>query len=153
MSIEKELEFNVLNRISLLYSQKTDNTGLLGLESMYNTLTPTQKRHMCSAYCYNDTRYEFCNFCPDESKLRSNPNNVSSNPEPGFFSQFQKLSPNAQSNNTHTDNVIYNQNDIVPYNSSEQTPIKEVQINNMKYKLYAPYIILKGEEPVNEDNN
>lgn len=140
MSIEKELEFNVLNRISLLYNQKTDNTGILNVDDMFGGLTPEQKRHMCAGYCYNNMDYEFCALCPDKSKNKKTPELVSSNKEPGYYKQFTKLT----SDDT-TDKIIYNNNDLVPYENTTLQPTKTFTQNGKTYKIYAPYIVLKGE--------
>ena len=147
MSIEKEIEFNILNKISMLYNQKTDNTGILGLDEMFNTLTPTQKRHMCAGYCYNYSDYEFCALCPEKSKMRSTPLNVSSNTEPGYVQQFNKLTTDST-----TDSINYNKSDLLPYNvnnnitqNNDFEPVKIIEQNGKKYKLYAPYIVIKGE--------
>lgn len=150
-SIDKELEFNILNRISLLYNQKTDNTGIHGLDDMFNTLTPTQKRHMCAGYCYNNAEYEFCSLCPSSSKSRSTPLLVSGNTEPGYAQQFNtKLS----SDTPTTDTINYNKTDLIPFNINDDMtatinnnyePIKVIEQNGKKYNLYAPYIVIKEQ--------
>ena len=140
MSISDELRFNMLNKISLLYNNKTDGTDILGAETLFKSLTPEQVRHNCASYCYNNPDYEFCNFCPDASKNINNPKNVSSNKEPAYVKQFDKLT-----NEVSSDNIIYNNNDLIPYGQEIQQPTKSIIHNNREYKLYAPYIVIKGE--------
>ena len=140
MSIEKEIEFNVLNRISLLYNQKTDNTGILNVDAMFDSLSAEQKRHMCAGYCYNYMDYEFCSLCPQQSKDKKTPEMVSSNKEPGYSKQFAKLIADEK-----TDTIVYNNNDLVPYANTNLQPTKTITQNGKQFKLYAPYIVLKGD--------
>jgi hypothetical protein len=147
MSIEEEIKFNVLNKISLLYNQKQDGLDILNSEQMFKEQTTEKQRHLCASYCYNYTDYELCRLCPDTSKQRNNPervnsiNNTNLNNEPAYVKQFDKLL--TQENNT--DSVIYNKNDLIPYGEGLQQPVKTITQNGKEYKLYAPYVVIKGE--------
>ena len=142
MSIEEEIKFNVLNKISLLYNQKQDGLDILNSEDMFLEQTAEKQRQLCASYCYNYTDYELCRMCPDTSKQRSNPELVSQSPnEPAYARQFEKL----LTQENKTDSVIYNKNDLVPYGEGLQQPVKTIEQNGKKYKLYAPYVVIKGE--------
>jgi hypothetical protein len=142
MSIEEEIKFNVLNKISLLYNQKQDGLNILNSEQMFNEQTPEKQRQLCASYCYNNTDYEFCNMCPDTSKNTNTPLKLSQSPnQPAYAKQFDKL----LTQENKTDSVIYNKQDLVPYENAEQQPVKIIEQNGKQYKLYAPYVVIKGE--------
>jgi hypothetical protein len=140
MSIEEEIKFNVLNKISILYNQKQDGLDILNSENMFLEQTPEKQRQLCASYCYNYTDYELCRMCPDTSKQRNNPERLN-NKEPSYVRQFDKL----LTQENKTDTVIYNDNDLVPYGEGLQQPVKIIEQNGKKYKLYAPYVVIKGE--------
>jgi hypothetical protein len=142
MSIEEELKFNVLNKISLLYNQKQDGLDILNSEQMFLEQTPEKQRQLCASYCYNYTDYELCRLCPDTSKEPLNVQNVSQSPEqPAYARQFEKL----LTQENKTDSVIYNKQDLTPYGEHLEQPITTIEQNGKKYKLYAPYVVIKGE--------
>jgi hypothetical protein len=142
MSIEEEIKFNVLNKISLLYNQKQDGLDILNSEDMFLEQTPEKQRQLCASYCYNYTDYELCRMCPDTSKQRVNPERVNQSPnQPAYARQFEKL----LTQENKTDSVIYNKEDLVPYGEGLQQPVKTIEQNGKQYKLYAPYVVIKGE--------
>lgn len=143
MSIEEEIKFNVLNKISLLYNQKQDGLDILNSQDMFNDQTPEKQRHLCASYCYNYTDYAFCRYCPDELQRRNNPFNASQSKEPAYVRQFDKL----LTQENKTDSVIYNKNDLIPFGDGTEEPVKVIEQNGKTYKLYAPYVVIKGESP------
>jgi hypothetical protein len=142
MSIEEEIKFNVLNKISLLYNQKQDGLDILNSEQMFREQTPEKQRHLCASYCYNYTDYDLCRLCPDTSKQRITPQQISQSPnQPAYVKQFNKL----LTEENKTDSVIYNKEDLIPYGEHLEQPITTIEQNGKQYKLYAPYVVIKGE--------
>lgn len=141
MSIEKELEFNVLNKISQLYNVKSDATELLNVDEIFYSLDPTNQRHLCTSYCYNYPDYHFCSFCDKELQDPKHQQNISSNKEPLYTKQFKTL----LGSDPYTDSKIYNNNDLTPYQNTSPQSYKIINRNGKSYKIYAPYIVIRGE--------
>lgn len=144
-TVDKELEFNVLSKISYLYRQKSDDLDILNGKSLLESLNHDENRHACTMYCHNNTNYEFCNYCDDKYKNTNHQLHISGKKEPEYSKQFNTNDITNANNNNYVDKVIFNDNDLIPFNYSNLTPTKTVEVNGKKYNIYAPYIVIKGE--------
>lgn len=143
MSLDKELEFNLLTKISYLYNTKSDGAELLNLKDRFDMVDPSNQKELCRAYCYNYPDYTFCLFCPDSTKNTKTKDELQGK-QPLYTSQYESIlgtDPFKPTDTLINNNI--NTKNMALYDNTNPQEYREIIINGVKYNIYSPYIVAK----------
>ena len=138
MSIDEELKFNILHKMSFAYNKDDDNTGILNNADLLTNLSEPQKQELCGIYCYNYADNDLCKYCDNKYKTKN------MKEEPLYANQFGGLLKQPEM----VDSIQYTPDSLTPYTNLTNIPKKTVQRNGKTYELHVPYIVIKGEKTV-----